>query len=439
WLWGFYASVEGPTENLPVWEAPPTPTPLPTNTPTPTPTLPPDLVLPASPQLLGSFAPLVADLYYIRHGRLNIWLAEGSHSEIPLLAEDNFAEVHSYRITGDGRYAVYVTTTGQLYALDRATWEQTFIPTSGYLIHNHTAHFEINRDGSHIIYIAWGVQPSSASAPQNNANSGTILAIDTHTPHQTQTVIGYCQGNSDIPCSGFRISPDETRLAYSDSLGVWMVPIHGGEAQRIAAHPGSDPYTELLWSGNGNWLLLRNQSLEIYLYENVEADPASTVFNLCVQPCSIESQWAAEKLWFIINYGEQGCLQFVDPNQALEGQVGVTQPICEVNGFPLQPSGLSHISNQQISILNQGCDGECNGLYSGVYTHREDFSLYPIALGISKGSVIWTGDGAVFLLIDKVGAAKAVGWISGNSYWDVSTLLKDGHAFQWGQPLGLAP
>ncbi len=43
WLWGFYATVEGPTENLPVWEAPPTPTPLPTNTPThtPTPTIPP--------------------------------------------------------------------------------------------------------------------------------------------------------------------------------------------------------------------------------------------------------------------------------------------------------------------------------------------------------------------------------------------------------------
>lgn len=27
WLWGFYATVEGPTANLPVWEPPPTPTP----------------------------------------------------------------------------------------------------------------------------------------------------------------------------------------------------------------------------------------------------------------------------------------------------------------------------------------------------------------------------------------------------------------------------
>jgi hypothetical protein len=49
WLWGFYATVEGPTASLPVWDAPPTPTPLATNTltptptysPTPTPTIPP--------------------------------------------------------------------------------------------------------------------------------------------------------------------------------------------------------------------------------------------------------------------------------------------------------------------------------------------------------------------------------------------------------------
>ena len=41
WLWGFYATVEGPTASLPVWDAPPTPTPLPTNTPTPTPTYSP--------------------------------------------------------------------------------------------------------------------------------------------------------------------------------------------------------------------------------------------------------------------------------------------------------------------------------------------------------------------------------------------------------------
>lgn len=36
WLWGFYATVEGPTAGLPVWDSPPTPTPVATITQTPT-------------------------------------------------------------------------------------------------------------------------------------------------------------------------------------------------------------------------------------------------------------------------------------------------------------------------------------------------------------------------------------------------------------------
>jgi hypothetical protein len=36
WLWGFYATVEGPTAGLPVWDPPPTPTPEATITPSPT-------------------------------------------------------------------------------------------------------------------------------------------------------------------------------------------------------------------------------------------------------------------------------------------------------------------------------------------------------------------------------------------------------------------
>jgi hypothetical protein len=44
WLWGFYATVKGPTASLPVWDAPPTPTPVATNTFTPIPTNTPTLV-----------------------------------------------------------------------------------------------------------------------------------------------------------------------------------------------------------------------------------------------------------------------------------------------------------------------------------------------------------------------------------------------------------
>lgn len=41
WLWGFYATAEGQTAGLPVWDPPPTPTPVATITPTVSATIPP--------------------------------------------------------------------------------------------------------------------------------------------------------------------------------------------------------------------------------------------------------------------------------------------------------------------------------------------------------------------------------------------------------------
>ena len=59
WLWGFYATVEGPTASLPVWDAKPTPTPLPTNTFTPIPanTITPVPTIPALTRTLRLTSP----------------------------------------------------------------------------------------------------------------------------------------------------------------------------------------------------------------------------------------------------------------------------------------------------------------------------------------------------------------------------------------------
>lgn len=49
WLWGYYATVDGPLANLPVWDPPPTPTAQATITPTSTPTKTPTLTLTSTP------------------------------------------------------------------------------------------------------------------------------------------------------------------------------------------------------------------------------------------------------------------------------------------------------------------------------------------------------------------------------------------------------
>ncbi|MFN2285190.1 MAG: hypothetical protein ACK2UQ_12270, partial [Anaerolineae bacterium] len=55
----------------------PTPTATPTVTPTPTPTLPPGLLLPVQAVEPQGWPALPTELYFLRGGRIWVWLAEG--------------------------------------------------------------------------------------------------------------------------------------------------------------------------------------------------------------------------------------------------------------------------------------------------------------------------------------------------------------------------
>ncbi len=85
WLWGNYAAVTGPTANLPVWDAPPTPTPIPGLTATPT---LPDVTLQVSIptncrigpgkayEILSVLRPGKAARVLARHGTADFWVIE---------------------------------------------------------------------------------------------------------------------------------------------------------------------------------------------------------------------------------------------------------------------------------------------------------------------------------------------------------------------------
>lgn len=76
WLWGFYATVEGPTGSLPVWDAPPTPTPLATNTLTPT--LTPEPTIPPLTRTLGLTSPYMSgdDILLLQQRLLTLGYSE---------------------------------------------------------------------------------------------------------------------------------------------------------------------------------------------------------------------------------------------------------------------------------------------------------------------------------------------------------------------------
>lgn len=109
WLWGYYATVEGPTESLPVWEAPPTPTPLATNTntPTPTKTLTPQPTIPpftrtlrlASPYMSGNDVLLLQQrLLALGYGELGA--ADGTFGPMTDQAVRHFQTVNGLAVDG---------------------------------------------------------------------------------------------------------------------------------------------------------------------------------------------------------------------------------------------------------------------------------------------------------------------------------------------------
>lgn len=411
----------------------PTPTLTPTPIPSPTPTVPPDLVLPATPQTVTAWAPLPSDLYFIRNGRINIWQTEGAHVEIPLLTEDQQTSIHSFQVTKDGRTIAYLTSTGKLYKLDRATWEHTFLPTSGYLLEVDNALYEMTGDGNQLYYIAWGTQPSTASSPPLFSASGTVLGLNLQNPNALQNVVGFCRGTEMVPCKSLALSPDESRLAYIDSQGVWLKVIDQGEAQLIVPQTPDIPFTALAWSPNARWLVVQTGSPEIVLLDTLNTNVQPQFVRLCDFDCQTETSWAADSLWFIIREAAQACLVEVNPATAADNQVEIVNRVCQYQNWSLVPTMLQAFPDRSISFLQQGCSGTCDGPVTALYRLDSSLAMHPVAMGLdADGTVTWNEDSSAFLYSSHEGGTRYIGILNPPNYWNVTSLLSHGTHFQWG-------
>ena len=410
-----------------------TPTPTPTHTPTPTPTLPPGLILQPIPDVVSAWLPLPSNLFFLRNGRINIWLAEGAHIEVPLLAEDNLEAVYSFEVTPDGRFIAYMTTSGKLYRLDRATWEHTLLPTSGYLIEQNASSYVMTDDGNSIYYIAWGTQPSTASSPKSDTTSGTILRMNAQQPRMLQKVVGYCEGIGDIPCVGFILSPDERQIAYLDGHGGWLAPIDGSAPLFLTPH-GETLLTDMLWSPDGRWLLLSGDSVQSVLVDTSSSEVLIQAIQLCDMPCSItEKSWSGNNLWLIVKDG-QSCLIEVDVATIANNQPALLNQICQMDGWDLDPIALDTLLDNQIFFKQNGCGAQCAGPSAGLYRINQDNTITPVALtdtGDSK--TYWTTDGSAFLYTSQTNPTRTVGLTDPPAYWDVTSLLSDSASFVWGE------
>lgn len=429
----------------PTHTPPPTETPTPTPTLTPSPTLPPGLILPPTPIKPEDWPALPADLYFLRKGRLWVWLAEGGKVEsIPIVEDAPDTAVLDYRITSDKRYVAYVTTAGRLYLFDQAAWQHTYIPTAGHLLSGNGLYFDITSDQRYLIYAAWDVQPTTgaedkqdgvAAPPRQDTNStlATILALDLTDIRRQQINLGVCKGMGHRPCRGFMLSPDGSQIVYVDWQGIWRVPLAAPTPELLIEHEGEGLWIPTTLSEDNQWLLMtagEALSNTFSLLNTSTREVFTPVNTTCPPYCHIQANLNRYTTWITTDSMEEGCLWRAEMGTSVD----IAYQICQLDGWPLHPQSPYTLPDGWIAFVHRGCGSDCPGPAPGIYFVGPDNLSRAVALfDASEGSTLWAADGAAFLYLDEAQTARYIGLTDGSGFWDVQECLEDAHAFRWNE------
>jgi len=395
------------------------------------------LVLPPTPVIPEDWPSLPSNLYFLRDGDLNIWLAEGEHvSSIPLPNEGASGEILKYRVFAGGRSIFYVTTGGALCQFDRAEWSNTLLPTTGRMIHNDQTFFDVTDDASRLVYLAWGVQPTAEHQRISLDSAGTLLAMDLTDPRRQQIELGFCEGNEETPCDGFMMAPDGSALMMSDIQGFHLINLNGGDDRsskraELELPSGSAETDRVLgWSPDSHWFVLAHHTSDGGGLTIIDAQAPGTpplFLPLCDDSCQIRVGWRGAELWIALSESERGCLLYHtmgEPVPAAPGEIACSAPELE-----LHPTDLKVLQDGAIAVLHQGSPS----LSSGLYIYQPDAGdLTPIALlSDPLGRMIWAADGSAFVTADAAGALQTLGWIQRGMLLDVRTRLAAATQVQW--------
>ena len=441
---------------------------------------------------------LPTDLYFIRNGSLWRWPKEGQMLQKVVAAPQQSSSsggklarlvfgpgptgVTAYRLTPDGRYVVYTfvdsasaTLGPEMVVLDQVTGETFPISTATNFEYFPLGmpSFDITPDGRYVVYLAWNILPRtdsispglshSAILPSEGGNSyGTIFAVDVQNVNH-EFELGYCAARSDyeweLRCDGFVLSPDGTRIAFSDGRGVWLSQVPRGMPRLIAEHQHRNSFCGVWrvhnWSPDGNRLLIDVGCFEggYSAVMNVDTGEVQEIPYTWNYPVPyVDITWTQNGAGLLVNHinfasgvGPAYLVQVPADNPA-QGTViiSATWP------SDVWPAGPHDLPNGRIGFANQQCVDSI-GMQPGIYTVGDGTDLgfvsplpaMPcyISEGIRGvlGTVFWSPDGTAYLYFirDEQRTRQTnllLGLTDSSVLWDVRELLANAHTFQWQPP-----
>lgn len=463
---------------------PPTPTftappqTRPTRRPSPTPTPEPTVVLPPEAVPLSGGIPLPMDLYFIRDGGLWRWSEQGQLELLVAPPQQSSTNRHvraryvtggpprpigvtNYRISPDGRFVIYSYTRrvkaeyhSEIQVLVRDTGENLYLPTTALLPPSSpmTPDIEIAPDGSLALYLAWGTHPTVLGhlvvETGDVGGYGTIFAVDPRNPNR-EYELGYCAGRRRIfsdwgvektlPCRGFVLSPDGTRVAFLDGRGIWVSDFSGSPPRLLAEHPNGfcGIWHSLQWSPDGKYLLadLRCYEGAGLIQIEVETGVSRRIHSTWRHVGFVTASLTGGNALLVggVEGMDWGYLDRV-PLDALED----TTSLLSAWGF--WPTYPKELPDGRIALANQRCR-EREGPAPGIYTVDSDGQNLHFVTPLPDvscwdpdfGEILWSPDGRAYLYL-KNGRPLLLGLTDGSALWDVQELLSGAHTFQWRPP-----
>ncbi len=477
-----------------------TPTPPPSPTPSPTPTAIPIPPFPSEAISVSRPLPaLPANLYFTRAGNLWRWPADGGDFDLivtaPEKAGGDYRKLSSpvrgdppfgvaqYRLTPDGRHLAFLFHDSFRQPYSKLVVRDLHANTSITLpmtidLYPERFLFDITTDGRYIVYYAQNRLPNTGGKtpgltrklelPQSQKfEYGTFMAIDVQNPN-LDLELGYCavrtEGDFRIECSGFALSPDGERLAFSDGRGVWLADIPKGPARLLADSTHGAVGMSCIawrvknWSPDGRWLMI-----EIGCYEGSYAAvmDALTGKIQSVPKTAYYGGFGGGYEWS--QNGNYVLSSFYDPSPSYYSGAGVhlyrtpagdtleaTAILSETWPASVWPEHLHDLPGGRIGFANRRCL-DTPGLRSGIYAIEPDGSglslLSPlpavaynpggVLTELDRGKVLWTRDGSAFLYFERERGELyeqtnlLLGLTNGAPPWDVRGVLEGASDLQW--------
>lgn len=373
-----------------------------------------------------------------------------------------------YRLLVDGRYLACISQAKEMYILDLTTGFRSAVSAVGEVLD-----FDLSADGRYLVYLVEGSPQSfrplpGRAAPPLRLSSGEtrpggfLFVVDIRSPDQ-RFEIGFCgdptQEHPEIGCAGFRLSPDGSRVAFTDARGVWVAQLPDGKPVPLIEQSFFDQggsfcgVREMFgWLPDSRGVLLGVRCYEggaLSILDTHTGQEVGLPDTWCYVDCDVKWIWSTRGVW--VGIIPDGLYEaWLSPDGRLETGAYISQTVFG----PLWLTDLHALADGRVGLAQETCINVPGGrrkevpepalfLLEGDGTLRYVAPLprfpclpygFSLDLGIYRGSVYWAPDGSAFLYLDAEGAPMLLGPSDGSALWDVRVLLAGARDFHWARP-----